>query len=157
GQYYFGMQSGSDTVAAEGHLAAFQPLPILDDGFNRLLSLLDSLGIDTVFLAMPVNDATWNAEPQAVRERFRAYLASYERRYTRFHVITDTPAHWPNRYFGDQFCHLNPEGAERFSTLLAQRLQAAPPSTQKDAQNGWFSATDAEASRSVAPISKRGS
>lgn len=38
-----------------------------------------------------------------------------------------------------------------------QRLHAAPPSTQKVAQCGWFSATGRAASASVAPSSKRGS
>ena len=35
--------------------------------------------------------------------------------------------HWPDRFFGDQFCHLNPEGAELFSAQLAQRLPQISP------------------------------
>ncbi len=88
---------------------------------------------------------------------FAAYLAGYERRYRRFHVASDIMPHWPDRFFGDQFCHLNPAGAERFSDLLAQRLQEAPPRTQNEAQKGWLSETGAAASAKVVPISKRGS
>jgi hypothetical protein len=39
----------------------------------------------------------------------------------------------------------------------AQRLQDAPPSTQNEAQKGWFRATGPDASAKLLPISKRGS
>jgi hypothetical protein len=92
-----------------------------------------------------------------VRGQFAAYLAAYERRYPHFHVAADIMPHWPDRFFGDMFCHLNPEGAERFSADLAQRLQDAPPSTQNELQKGWFRDTGPDASAKVVPISKRGS
>ena len=157
GHYYFGIDPGSDVVAVDGHLEAFQPLPILDDYFDRILSALDRRGIETRFIAMPVNEATWRQVRPAVLAGFAAYLASYERRYSHFHVDPDLMPHWPDRFFGDQFCHLNPEGAEAFSAELDHRLQDAPPSTQNEAQNGWLSDTGAAASARVLPISKRGS
>jgi hypothetical protein len=157
GHYFFGTDDGSDTVASEGHLDEFRPLPILDDYFSRLLALLDERGIDAEFVAMPLNDATWRHVRPEVRDQFVAYLAAYERRFKRFHVVGDVMPHWPDRFFGDRFCHLNRAGAERFSDQLAQRLQAAPPNTQNEAQNGWLSDTEPDASFSVAPISKRGS
>ncbi|MDR3530960.1 MAG: hypothetical protein P4L90_10460 [Rhodopila sp.] len=157
GHYYFGTDQGSDAVAVDGHLDAFRPLPILDRYFDRLLALLDQHGIESRFIAMPVNEATWDQVRPAVRDQFVAYLSGYERRYKRFHVAPDIMPHWPDHFFGDQFCHLNPEGAARFSDELAQRLQEAPPSTQNEAQNGWLSDTGADASANVAPSSKRGS
>jgi hypothetical protein len=157
GHYYFGTGDGSDIVTGEGHLDVFQPLPVLDQYFDKLLALLDQRGIEAEFLGMPVNEATWHAIHPRVRQQFVLYLASYERRYRYFHVATEIMPHWPDRFFGDQFGHLNPEGAERFSRQLAQRLQAAPPSTQNDAQNGWFNGTARDASARVLPISKRGS
>jgi hypothetical protein len=157
GQYYFGTDPGSDTVALDGHIAEFTPLPILDFYFDKLLAALDGRGIDIRFFAMPVNEATWNEVRPAVRDRFAAYLAHYERRYPHFRVVSDLMPHWPNRLFGDQFCHLNQEGAERFSAELAQRLQEAPPRTQNEAQKGWLRDTGPDASSKVAPISKRGS
>ena len=157
GHYYFGTDSGSDIVAVDGHLDAFRALPVLDHYFDRLLSLLDQHSIEAMFVAMPVNEATWAQVNPAVRAQFAAYLSGYEHRYKRFHVAGDIMPHWPNRLFGDQFCHLNPEGAERFSAELAQRLQDAPPRTQNEAQNGWLSDTGAAASAKVVPISKRGS
>ncbi len=157
GQYYFGSNAGSDTVAFDGHMDSFQALPILDHYFDTVLSALDRHGIEALFVAMPVNDATGQQVRPAVREQFRAYLSDYERRYPHFHVAGDLMPSWPNRLFGDTFSHLNPEGAERFSAALAQRLQDAPPRTQNEAQNGWLSDTGAAASAKVVPISKRGS
>ena len=157
GHYYFGKGTGSDAVALDGHMTAFAPLPILDFYFDMLLSQLNQHGIDVRFIAMPVNQATWNEVQPEVRDQFATYLAAYARRYPRFHVAADLMPHWPDRFFGDMFCHLNPEGAERFSADLAQRLQEAPPRTQNEAQKGWLSDTDADASAKVVPISKRGS
>jgi hypothetical protein len=157
GHYYFGTDAGSDAVAVDGHMASFQPLPILDYYFDRLLSALDRRGIEIRFIAMPVNDATWEQVRPAVLAGFAAYLTAYERRYSHFHADPDLMPHWPDRFFGDRFCHLNPLGAERFSAELDQRLQDAPPSTQNEAQKGWLRETGAEASAKVVPISKRGS
>jgi hypothetical protein len=157
GHYYFGTDPGSSTVAVDGHMTDFKPLPILDFYFDKILAELERRGIESRFIAMPVNDATWGEVRPAVRDGFAAYLADYERRYPHFHVASDIMPHWPDRFFGDMFCHLNAEGAERFSADLAQRLQDAPPRTQNKAQKGWLSDTGPDASAKVAPISKRGS
>jgi hypothetical protein len=157
GQYYFGRQPGSDVVAVDGHMDAFRPLPVLDDYFGRLLEMLDAHGIDSRFVAMPVNEATWQQVHPRVREDFAAYLGGYERRHAQFRVMAEVMTHWPDRFFGDEFCHLNPEGAALFSAELAQRLQEVPPSTQNEAQNGWLRETGRDASAKVVPISKRGS
>jgi hypothetical protein len=157
GHYYFGTEAGSSSIAMDGHLADFIPRPILDFYFNKLIAELDRRGIDTRFIAMPVNQATWDQVRPAVRDKFATYLAGYERRYMHFQVASDLISSWPDRYFGDMFSHLNPEGAERFSAALAQRLQDAPPRTQNEAQKGWLRDTGRDASAKVVPISKRGS
>ena len=142
GHYYFGTETGSDTVAVDGHMDTFHPLPILDAYFDQLLALLNQRRIEALFVAMPVNEATWRSVHPGVRRAFAAYLAGYERRYPNLHVVGDIMPHWPDRYFGDQFCHLNPEGAERFSAQLARLLQEAPPTTRNEARNGSLSETD---------------
>ena len=157
GHYYFGTEAGSSGVALDGHLAHFTPRPILDFYFDKLVRELDRRGIDTRFIAMAVNQATWNQVRPDVLDKFAAYLAGYERRYAHFRVASELMPSWPDRYFGDMFSHLNPEGAERFSAALAQRLQDAPPRTQNEAQKGWLRDTGPDASAKVVPISKRGS
>jgi hypothetical protein len=157
GHYYFGTDPGSSTVTLDGHMDVFRPLPILDHYFDRLLGTLDRRGIETRFIAMPINETTWNEVKPALHDGFAAYLTGYQRRYPHFHIASEIMPHWPDHFFGDQFCHLNPEGAERFSDLLGQRLHEAPPSTQNEAQKGWLSDTGPDASAKVVPISKRGS
>lgn len=170
GQYFFGTASGSGTVAAEGHIREFRPLPVLEWYFNRILQQLDAHGIPAVFIAVPMNDATARQLAPGVRPAFRAWLAGYEARYPGFRVAGDVMPSWPDAFFGDGFAHLNPGGAARFSAGLercleapvlragcVQRLQAAPPRTQNEAQYGWFNDTAPDASSSVRPSSKRGS
>ena len=123
GHYYFGTEWDRTAVAVEGHLATFVPLPILDFYFDKLLAELDRRGIDARFIAMPVNQATWDEVRPEVRDAVRGLSGGYEGAYPHFHVAADLMPHWPDRFFGDMFCHLNPEGAERFSADLAQRLQ----------------------------------
>ena len=123
GQYFFGTEHGSGIVAAEGRLHGFTPLPVLDHYFARMLTLLAARGVPVDFVAMPMNQATWESVRPAVRDAFAAYLAAYAARYDNFHVVGEVMPHWPNRWFGDEFAHLNPAGARRFSAALADWLQ----------------------------------
>lgn len=75
GRSFFGRDDGSSTVAVEGHMAAFVPLPVLDRYFDRMLALLAAHGIPADFIAMPMNLATGRAVLPGVRAGFAAYLA----------------------------------------------------------------------------------
>ncbi len=125
GQYFFGTASGSGIVAAEGHMRAFQPLPVLEWYFNQLLAHLESHGIPALFVAMPMNEATAQAVDPGVRAAFRAWLASHEARYPGFRVAGEVMPHWPDSFFGDGFSHLNPEGAARFNARFSRCLKEA--------------------------------
>jgi len=124
GQYFFGRDAGSSTVAAEGHLAGFLPLPVLDRYFDRLLALLASRGIPAWFIAMPLNQTTVRAVRPEVRAAFAAYLQNYAARYANFQVVGPVMPAWPDRYFGDEFSHLNPPGAALLSRRFGACLQA---------------------------------
>jgi hypothetical protein len=87
GQYFFGTASGSDIVAAEGHLREFRPLPVLEWYFNRILEQLAAHGIPSLFIEVPMNDATARAVAPGVSGAFRAWLATYEARYPGFRVV----------------------------------------------------------------------
>lgn len=122
GQYFFGQAQGSSSVAAEGRMTGFQPLPVLDVYFNRMLALLAARGIPADFVAMPMNQATRQAVRPAVRAGFAGYLAQYQARYPNFHVVGPEMPAWPDRYFGDEFSHLNPQGVALLSTRLGPCL-----------------------------------
>lgn len=119
GQYFFGTAPGCGDVAIEGHLAAFRPLPVLDLYFDRILALLASHDVPVAFVAMPVNHQTMNATRPAIRADFAAYLRRYEAKYPNFRVVGPTMLGWPDRFFGDDFSHLNPMGARLLSARLA--------------------------------------
>ncbi len=119
GQYFFGSAPGSASVAVEGELGGFAPLPVLDRYFDRMLALLAAKGIGVEFVATPVNGETWSAAPPALRTGFAAYIVRYEAKYPNFRLLGPIMPHWPDRYFGDRFGHLNPTGAALFSERLA--------------------------------------
>ena len=124
GQYFFGRADGSAVVAADGTLRRFRPLPVLDWYFAALLRLARARGVPVSFVAMPMNTATWRAVRPRVRRGFAAYLAGYAARDPDFRVIGPVMPHWPDRYFGDGFSHLNPAGAARFSARFVAVMAA---------------------------------
>ena len=123
GQYFFGLDPGSSTVAVEGHMPSFTPRPVLDHYFDRLLGMLQARGIPVDFVAMPMNHSTGAAVRPAVRDGFAAYLAQYAARYPGFRVVGPAMPDWPDRYFGDAFSHLNPGGAALLSARFGRCLQ----------------------------------
>jgi hypothetical protein len=134
GQYFFGKDPGSSRVAVEGHLQTFTPLPVLDHYFDRMLALLAKRHIEADFVAMPMNQATRQVVRSDVSEAFAAYLSSYAARYPNFHLIGEAMPDWPDRWFGDNFAHLNPAGAQRFSARVAAWLSATACSTAEHAE-----------------------
>ncbi len=127
GQYEFGTSDGSSDVAMEGWMSDFRPDPVLDHYFDRLLALAADRGIPVRFVAMPVNEATFAASSPGVRAGFAAYLAVYAARYPGFSVAAELLPHWPDRFFGDGYSHLNARGAAIATARLARCLQASTP------------------------------
>ena len=131
GQYFFGRAAGSMAVASEGRLTGFVPLPVQNDYFDRMLALLQARGVAVVFVAMPVNKATQAAARPELEQDFAAYLDRFAARYSGFKVVGPLLPVWPNEFFGDEFNHLNPTGAMRFSAtfneFLEERLQERDP------------------------------
>ncbi|MDE2005053.1 MAG: hypothetical protein KGI51_00700 [Rhodospirillales bacterium] len=147
GQYFFGTADGSATVAEDAHLRRFRPLPVLDWYFRALIACARARGIAVDFVAMPMNDATFRTIDPRVRNKFADYLAKAANRIRGFRIVGNVMPHWPDRYFGDGFSHLNPEGARRFSRGFARWLEAARRTQRPWKTGGRFSMKDAVASR----------
>jgi hypothetical protein len=124
GQYFFGVDSGSSAVAMEGRMRGFAPAPILDDYLDRTLSLAERFGIPVDFVPMPLNQSTWRSTDPAMRAAFGGYLAQVAARHPGFHAPIEAMPHWPDRWFGDRFAHLNPAGAQLLSDRLAACLRS---------------------------------
>ncbi|HEY6431016.1 MAG TPA: hypothetical protein VIZ17_03470 [Acetobacteraceae bacterium] len=127
GQYFFGTQDGSSAIAVEGHLDRFAPLPVLDWYFDRMLAALAARGIAVDFVAMPTNDTTWRQVRAPLAKGFAAYLAADAARYPNFHVVGTVLPHWPDKWFGDSYAHLNPAGAALFSRQFGDWLDRVVP------------------------------
>jgi hypothetical protein len=137
GQYFFGTAAGSDAVATEGTLTAFVPLPVQDHYFRRMLALLAARGIAVDFVAMPLNRTTArHVHPEVTRD-FAAYLADIAASYQNFSVVGGVMPDWPDRYFGDEFAHLNPDGAALFSRRFATCLHARLAGSDAGCAGGW--------------------
>ena len=132
GQYFFGTAPGDSVVALEGHIDAFRPLPVLDWYFDRTLAMLAARGVTVDFVSTPMNETTWHSVRPAVAEAFAAYLREYAQRYPNLHIIGPLLPHWPDRYFGDSFSHLNPEGSALFSRAFAAWLSGKTPDAPPD-------------------------
>jgi hypothetical protein len=123
GHYFFGTDAGSSIVAVDAHLPGFNPAPVLDWYFDRMLALLADDHIPVDFVALPMNQSTAQEVPTAMRDAFSRYLSAYEARYPGFHILGDVMPNWPDRWFGDMFAHLNPPGAHLYTTRLGQCLE----------------------------------
>lgn len=129
GQYFFGTAAGDSVVAMEGHIDAFRPLPVLDWYFDRTLAMLAARGVEVDFVSTPMNDSTWRCVRPVVAETFAGYLEQYAARYPNLHIVGPLLPHWPDRYFGDVFSHLNPEGSARFTRAFADWLSGTRDET----------------------------
>jgi hypothetical protein len=103
-----------------GHVE-FQPLPIQNYFFDRLLALAQEKGIDIDFVAAPVNSTTINEISPSFQAGFTTYLRDFQARYKGFHVVSPLFYVAPLAAFGDPE-HLNVLGAERFTDGLASCL-----------------------------------
>jgi hypothetical protein len=131
GQYFFHERAqGSDGIAAEGRMPRFTVLPILDAYFNRTLSLLAARHVPALFVAMPINDATFASTTAEFREGFAGYLRAYAAKYPDFAIVGDTMPHVPNSQTGDSLSHLNQTGATLFN-------QAFAPCTENFVTPSW--------------------
>ena len=119
GQHSYGAAAGSaDPSPFDIEVTKFKALPILDDYLRRMLALFAAKGIPVIFLAVPMNEATYAALSPETKLGFRDYIASLARQMPDFTIVGDPLPHWDNKWFGDT-AHLNQAGANLFSSHVA--------------------------------------
>jgi hypothetical protein len=124
GQAYFGKANGSTAPDFETRLQSFVPAKIIDDYFNRTLSLYRSQHVPVYFLVAPHNEASEHLYCPGLGEAYAEYINRYLAQYPDFRILGDPFPSYPSQYFGDSF-HLNKEGATKFSNLIAKLLNDA--------------------------------
>jgi hypothetical protein len=126
GQHGYGTEDGCDSVASDADLAAFVPSPLLQDYFGRLLAAFEARGIAVDFIAVPMNQATYDAMRPAVVAGFQTYLDDLAAAHPNFRVLGSAIRPLDDRYFGDS-THLNQRGAELVSRQVADLLAQSTP------------------------------
>jgi hypothetical protein len=115
----------------EGRMAATWPEAALDvglpdGGMNRvidadlrhMLDLLAGRGIRSLLLLMPVNEATYAGIPASARAAVMGSLQALIERYPLTRLADRDLPHWPDRFFGDLYMHMNKAGTAAVSAIL---------------------------------------
>lgn len=121
GQAYFGQANGSTAPDFEVRLHSFVTAKIIDDYFNRTLSLYQFHHIPVYFLGLPHNEASEQRYFAGLKKAYAEYLDRYSALYPNFHILGDPFPSYPSQYFGDN-SHLNKKGATKYSDLLPKTL-----------------------------------
>jgi hypothetical protein len=125
GQYFFGNADGYAGLAEDSGMTEFRASPLVDGYFERSLRLLQARGVAVLYVAVPMNQTTYDHVAPGVEAAFLAYLQAKERAFGNFHLAGPALACWPDRFFGDFYAHFNRPGAEAFSRELDDLLRRA--------------------------------
>jgi hypothetical protein len=114
-----GLKDSSSDLNYETKYKSFQPAPLIDVYFNKLLKMCKDSGIYLIFDFMPFNESSLNAcNPLFIKE-YKTYIQGMERSYPEF-SISDTVYSYPDTCFGDE-SHLNTIGKEKFTNYLLSK------------------------------------
>ncbi len=123
GHALHGTANGSAELGEEAELDGFHAAPLMNSYFRRTLTLLNTHGIDVLYLDLPLNKATYDKIDPSMRAAFATYLRAATGPDSRFHVLGQPMPCWPNAFFGDR-AHMNARGATAFSKDLDRVLTA---------------------------------
>ncbi len=99
---------------------SFEPSPLLDLYFDKLLELCQKHSIEVVFLNMPMNESSFKKLSPSFKSGFSSYLEQKSKSYS--HVLFETNLYaWPDSMFGDP-SHLHMKGAKFFTDSLKVKL-----------------------------------
>jgi hypothetical protein len=114
GQTYFGGANGTNRTSPEIDMTHFTAKALPRFYFVKTLALLESHGIETIFVGTPLNQATFDHVGPDVGPEFLSYLQTVTAAFPHVQVSPDVLPCWPNTYFGDP-AHFNRSGAEAYS------------------------------------------
>jgi hypothetical protein len=114
-----GLKDSCSELNYETKYKHFNPAPILDTYFVKLLNLCKDNNIHLIFFFMPFNESSLKASDPVFINEYQAYIQKRSTAFPEFN-ISDTVYAYPDRYFGDE-SHLNTKGKERFTEQLQGR------------------------------------
>lgn len=115
----FGTDPGNDGGNYETHHEEFDSSALVLDYYDKLLMLCKQNNIQVFIEQSPINQASADVITDEFWRGYEAFMESTSKKYPEFVVEKKVPV-YDNRYFGDNN-HLNPEGAELFTTDILQK------------------------------------
>lgn len=98
------------------NMGNFTPLPIFDLYFDKILKLCQEEQIMCVFLAMPMNESSFNVLKTDFVKDYQKYMQQKQVAFPKF-LISDSLYSYPDSLFGDA-SHLNSTGTKIFTNSL---------------------------------------
>jgi hypothetical protein len=120
GYHHFGVLGGTVALAPIAHMDEFRPPQLLNEYFQKTISLLNDKNVPVLFMSMPTNQATYEALSLEFHSGLLAYLRSFELR-GNFRIVGDIIPVLPSTEFGDP-SHLNPRAAIEWSKRVAPQI-----------------------------------
>ena len=124
GNVLFGNAPGSDDVADEARMTAWNVTPVTNQYLIQTLTLLKTHHVPVAIITMPVNQATCARLPPIVQARLTNYLNGILSRDRDVIMAEWQIPCWPDRYFTDN-AHFNRVGAIAYSKVFAAMIKQA--------------------------------
>jgi len=114
----------------EVKMKSFRVRPIIDKYFDMMMQLFEANNIRVLFVEFPINQDTAQSSDLEVLAKLSDYLRPYQIKYPAFDVVNALPIVWKNDLFGDLQGHLNVEGANLFTSIVASCVANNSPSVK---------------------------
>lgn len=124
GNVLFGNAPGSDAIADEARMTAWNVTPLINHYLMQTLALLRNHHVPVAIITMPINQATCADLPAVVQARLSRYLDSLTLHDPNVVLVKSTIPCWPDRYYNDK-AHFNESGAVAYSKVFEAMIKQA--------------------------------
>jgi len=114
------LTKGSSGKNYETEMTQFQPSPLLDFYFYKILQYCKENNIFLIFTSLPMNNTSCEVLNTTFVTEYKTYLQNAQQLYPEFY-ISDTIINYPDKYFGDP-SHLNQEGRILYTEYLKNQI-----------------------------------
>lgn len=113
GRPHPGLKDSCSKLNYETKYKHFNPSPLLENYFNKILVLCKKNNLMLIFFAMPMNESSFKMLHSDFVKEYHFFMQKYSQKYPEFN-ISDSLYSYPDIFFGDA-SHLNKKGKEKFT------------------------------------------
>ncbi|MBN2891066.1 MAG: hypothetical protein JXL97_04290 [Bacteroidales bacterium] len=107
------LKESCSSLNNETKMTKFEPSPIFNFYFDKILQLCKDEQINLIFMAMPMNESSFSRLSTDFVDDYKKYMDKKQKAYPKFIISNDLYA-LPDSLFGDE-SHLNAKGTEFFT------------------------------------------